>query len=132
MDKGWWDKYLTEVNEVFCGRRFSTNNFPAMYKIIYIPNFKSYQNSGANAISLALHGGAKKVVLLGYDCQKTEGMSHWHGDHPRGLHNAKQIDRWPELFKRLRDDNPDSEIVNASRQTALDMFPKIPIERVLC
>jgi hypothetical protein len=115
------------------GQRFSTNKFPESYQVTHLPkeHFNAYGNSGAGAISLALNGGAEKVVLLGFDCQRTDGKSHWHGDHPRNLANAKQIDKWPALFKRLRNDFPDSEIINSSRQTALDMFPKIPIEDAL-
>jgi hypothetical protein len=133
MDKGWWDLHLTEVNEHFVGQRFSINNLPSRYKTTHLneSHFKSYGNSGAGAVSLALFGDAKKVVMLGFDCQFTGGASHWHGDHPRGLWNARQIDRWPKLFESLKNDNPEACIVNASRVTALNCFPKIPLEMAL-
>ena len=69
--------------------------------------------------------------MLGFDCQHTGGQAHWHGNHPRGLANARQIDRWPDLFKSLRNDHPDAEIINASRVTALDCFPRANIEELL-
>jgi len=124
---------LNEVNRDFVGQRFSTNNLPAKFMSTYLSpaKFKAYGNSGAGGVSLALFGDAARVIMLGFDCQHTGGQAHWHGNHPRGLANAKQIDRWPALFKQLRDDHPDAEIINASRVTALDMFPRKDIEDLL-
>jgi hypothetical protein len=133
MDRDWWDTYIQEVREIFVGERFSTNKLPESYQVTYLNKqyFNAYSNSGAGAVSLALAGAAKKVVLLGYDCQKTEGKAHWHGNHPKHLANAKQIDKWPALFQKLRDDYPEAEIINSTRITALDMFPKVPLENAL-
>jgi len=40
-------------------------------------------NSGYQAINLAVHLGAKTIVLLGYDMKRSEdGNHHWFGDHP--------------------------------------------------
>jgi len=121
------------VNRDFVGQRFCTNNLPAKYMTTYLnpAKFNAYGNSGAGGVSLALFGDAERVIMLGFDCQHTDGKAHWHGNHPRGLANAKQIDRWPALFKRLRDDHPDAEIINASRVTALDMFPRKNLEDLL-
>jgi hypothetical protein len=69
--------------------------------------------------------------MLGFDCQHTNGQAHWHGNHPQGLANARQIERWPKLFQQLRDDHPDVDIVNASRQTALTCFPLEKLENAL-
>ena len=40
------------------------------------------RNSGFAAINLAVHYGAAKIVLLGYDMQAHSGKSHFFGDHP--------------------------------------------------
>lgn len=93
--------------------------------------FKAYGNSGAGCISLALFGDAARVIMLGFDCQHTGGQAHWHGNHPRGLANAKQIDRWPKLFEQLKNDHPEAEIFNASRETALTCFERVALEDVL-
>ena len=82
-------------------------------------------------IALALAGDADRVVMVGFDCQHTGGQAHWHGNHPRGLTNAAQIPKWPALFKRLREAHPNAIIYNASRVTALDVFPRIPLEDAL-
>jgi hypothetical protein len=93
--------------------------------------FKAYGNSGAGCVSLALFGDAARVIMLGFDCQHTGGQAHWHGNHPRGLANAKQIDRWPKLFEQLKNDHPEAEILNASRETALTCFERVALEDVL-
>ncbi|MGA4815964.1 hypothetical protein ACPA9J_15885 [Pseudomonas aeruginosa] len=50
---------------------------------------------------MAIARGAKRIILLGYDMQKTNGQSHWHGDHPKGLGSAGKIAEWPSEFERL-------------------------------
>ena len=132
MDKAWWDIYYNDVNENFDGQLFTCNpikhdNIPKLNRNY----FKGFGNSGANAVSLAYHGGAKKIILLGYDCQKTEGQTHWHGDHVKGLGNATRIEIWPEKFKLLSEYCNDCNIVNATRQTALNCFPKTTIYEAL-
>ena len=51
----------------------------------------------------AMAGGAKRVVMLGYDCQHTGGRAHWHPDHGGHLGNAKTIDRWWSAYAALRE-----------------------------
>jgi len=82
-------------------------------------------------VSLAIARGAKRVILVGYDMQRTNGMSHWHGDHPKGLGNAGKIAEWPAEFERMAKKNPGIEIVNCSRETALTCFPRRGLEEML-
>lgn len=133
MDRQWWDVHLAEVNEKFKGQRYSNNPLSTKYNVIKLPNssFRAYGNSGAAAISLAATSGAKRIIMLGYDCQKTDGKAHWHGDHPKQLGNAGMIARWPAKFAELRRDLRSVEIVNCSRATALDMFERMDLEDAL-
>lgn len=92
-----------------------------------------FSNSGAAAVSLAAARGARRIVMLGYDCQRTGGKAHWHADHGGGLGNTGSLDKWPALFAqlaahcaRLR-----VQVVNASRETALTCFPRQPLEQAL-
>lgn len=90
-------------------------------------------NSGYQALSLAVLFGASKIMLLGYDMQKTGGRSHWHGDHPRGMGNGGNFEGWVKRFDRL---SPlirakGVEVINATRQTALKCFPRLKIEEAL-
>lgn len=93
-------------------------------------NLGCYGNSGIGAISLAILGGAKKVILLGYDCSATGGKAHWHGDHVAGLDNARRIDEWPKLFNNFAA-NVTTNIINSTRTTVLTAFPKISLEEAL-
>ena len=88
-------------------------------------------NSGYQAINLAYHLGAEKVILLGYDMQTTDGKAHWFGHHPDKVVSnhksfARHFDSLADHAKRLN-----LEIVNCSRQTALTCFERKPLETVL-
>lgn len=93
---------------------------------------KAFGNSGAGAIALAAKAAASRVILLGYDCQKTGGMVHHHGDHPEGLGNAGSMPKWPAQFANLAAAMKGVEVINCSRETALTAFPRGELESVLC
>lgn len=133
MDRQWWEEHHKEVMKDFVGERFSNNPLPVGYGVTKLPTakFKAFGNSGAACVSLAHHLGAKRIVMLGFDCQKTNGMSHWHGDHPKNLGNAGAIARWPAKFRELAKHVAGVEVINASRATALDMFPRQTLEQAL-
>ena len=124
---------MNEVNATFKGARFSTNPMHRRFQITKLaPSaFNAYGNSGAGCISLAAQGEAKRIILLGYDCQKTDNKAHWHGDHPPSLGNAGQINHWHEKFARQAKDLGNHEIINCSRATALTCWPRANLEDVL-
>ena len=113
------------------GARYSTNLLEK-YNVTQLLDFECYGNSGAACIRLAAMAGARRIVLLGYDCQKTGGKSHWHGDHPWPLGNAGRADRWRERFGRLAVDLTNVEVINCSRHTALTCWPRAKLEDVIC
>ncbi len=90
-------------------------------------------NSGYQAINLAVHLGAIKVVLLGYDMQATNGKSHWFGEHPSPLARGSQYSRFRRHFATLPKPLQAAgvTVVNASRVTALTAFPCLPLEEAL-
>ncbi|WP_440221842.1 hypothetical protein ACQQ2N_12160 [Dokdonella sp. MW10] len=91
-------------------------------------------NSGFAAASLALHFGASRIVLLGYDMQLTGGRTHHHGDHRAGLGNpdADKLRTWCTRFAQLAAELPVGvEIVNATRATALECFPRRDLDACL-
>lgn len=93
---------------------------------------KTLRNSGAGAINLAAHLGAKSIVLLGYDCQHTGGKTHWHGNHPKGLGNAGKVNDWPAQFATLATKLCAVNIINCTRDTRLNCWPKKSLEETLC
>jgi len=87
-------------------------------------------NSGYQCINLAYLWGAARIVLLGFDMQRTGGMSHWFGDHPPGLANGSPYEQWVQRFDKLAADlrQEDVEVINATKETALKCFKRVPIE----
>lgn len=76
-------------------------------------------NSGYQAIHLAMHFGAKRIVLLGYDM---------HGDHFFGSHPDKSrppfalcLSKFPTLVEPLK--TAGVEIVNCTPGSHIDCFP---------
>lgn len=92
-------------------------------------------NSGFAAVNLAVLLGAARVVLVGYDMQRA-------GGDPRGaLHfypcagtvGRGEFATWLRIFQTLP---PALEavgvtVVNASRVTALEVFPRVELEAAL-
>ena len=126
-DAKWWLNYLDETRK-FKGLKVTHN--PTVYSDVISLNeqvwFEPYGNSGSAAISLAINMGAKNIILLGYECSKTNNKSHWHNDHPedKGLSNCKSIDRWPKQFEQVANHAKHKQvnIINCSRNTALKCF----------
>jgi hypothetical protein len=87
-------------------------------------------NSGYQAINLAYHFGAKKIILLGYDMQIGK-RSHWFGEHPNGVRS--NYTDFLHHFKTIAAQLPalDLEIINCTRVTALNCFPTANLESVL-
>ena len=90
-------------------------------------------NSGYQAINLAYLFGAVKIVLLGFDMQRTGGLSHWHGNHPaainRDLPVTTFLKKFPDLARDLEAEGV--EVINATRETALECFKKVDLEEAL-
>lgn len=128
MDRAWWVRYAGEVGRHFEGVPVSPLAGCPVAR--YVP-FRHFENSGAGAISLAAHLGATRVLMLGYDCQRTGGKAHWHGDHPAGLGNAGSLAKWPAIFEKLASVLVGTEIINCSRDTALACFPRVRLEDAL-
>lgn len=91
------------------------------------------QNSGYQAINLAVHFGAKKIVLLGFDMKPSpDGAFRWHGAHRYG-NTAPPFAQFLPRFKSLVDplQRMGVSVVNCSRVTVLDVFPQMSIDEAL-
>jgi hypothetical protein len=96
-------------------------------------------NSGHMAIQYAVDQGAKNIVLLGFDQQKTNGEAHCHADHPKfkdngqrtNMANAGGVGAWPRLMDRTAKDLKERgvKVINLSRETALTCFPRMTVEK---
>jgi len=85
------------------------------------------RNSGYQAINLAVHLGAARILLLGYDMQG----DHYFGHHPDQSRPPFGVclKRFQTLVKPLRD--LQVAVINCTRKTALTCFPCQPLEEAL-
>ncbi len=92
---------------------------------------KSGRNSGYQAINLAVHYGAARIVLLGYDMQPSGGKSHFFGDHPNKQQSPYAMFRraFQALVRPL--EKAGVTVVNCSRHTALTAFPTADLRATL-
>lgn len=92
------------------------------------------RNTGAAAINLAVHFGAARVLLLGYDMDATDDAhSHWFGAHPKGLRGGSPYALFRQMFAAMVQPLQAAgiEVINCSRHTALTCFPRRPLAEVL-
>lgn len=120
---------MAEVREAFRGELWAPMLMDRVKRVRF--DMPTPRNSGAGAIALAAQMGAERIVLLGYDAQKTGGRAHWHGDHPKGLGNAGTVAKWPEQFRAVIGSLRGARVINASRATALTCFPRQSLEAAL-
>lgn len=90
------------------------------------------QNSGYQAINLAVHLGATRIVLLGFDMWRgPNGEQNWFGPHP--IHVPSPYPIFLHMFSTIVEPLKAAgvEVVNASRFTVLSAFPRVALEDVL-
>ena len=132
-DTGWW-RYHAQDALKFQGLKVTAHEsceFPAVKLLKRSgdlgfdpdPRFiRTGGNSGYQALHIAIHAGAARVLLLGYDMNASAG-AHWHGQHPRPLRNTdpETYKRWVSRFSALS--GRGAEILNCTPGSALTCFP---------
>ena len=90
------------------------------------------RSSGHLALSLAINLGAKRCVLLGFDCRFVDGRSHFHSENNRTTALTYSSDflpawnGWGDAARRAG-----VEVVNATPNSAIIEFPYKPLAEVL-
>jgi hypothetical protein len=100
---------------------------------------KDGNNSGYASLHLAMKLGARKIILLGYDFKKDGEQTHWHEGHTdeRGKSIAvgprTYEDKMLPYFISLQQKAIEvgTEIINASPNSKLELWPKKELEDVL-
>lgn len=129
MDWNWWKNYERAVRlEGFAGERVTCAD--RVQGALKFPH-DGVRFSGEGALLLAVSRGATRVILLGYDCQKTAGRAHHHGSHLKGMGNAGKVNDWPGYLLETALRIEGVEVVNCSRETVLNVFPRARLEDVL-
>lgn len=142
-DRGaWWTTYGPALAE-FAGLRYTLDPHAARWATVlkntgwtglesHPDGLRTGKNSGYQAINLAVHVGASRIVLLGYDLQAEGDRDHFFGAHPyRTKPNAYRDfrDMFETLVEPLR--QLGIVVVNATRRTALACFPQASLEEAL-
>ncbi len=93
------------------------------------------RNGGYQAINLGVHLGAKRILLLGYDMRAdARGRTHWFGDHEdwptrASIFAGVMLPCFATLVEPLEELGV--EVINCTPHSALDVFPKAPLEESL-
>lgn len=143
-DAAWWIHKKPE----FAGLRFSLDaNANRVEGVILLrrtgesgiesdpTGLRSGRNSGAAAINLAVHFGAARILLLGYDMSTPRGEKHSHffGSHKFPLRGGSPYPLFRqmigEMAKELKALNV--EVINCSRHTELSCFPRQALAEAL-
>ncbi|MFA5655958.1 MAG: hypothetical protein WDA37_04370 [Dysgonamonadaceae bacterium] len=96
------------------------------------------KNSGAAAISLAVHTGAKRIFLLGFDMRYDETHEqHWHSVYKRNIVESKKnkspFHQHLIGFTQIARDagKLGVQIYNVSPNSAITTLPKITLEEAI-
>lgn len=91
-------------------------------------------NSGFQALNLAVQFGARRIILVGFDCSLKEGV-HWHGKHGQGLMNPshKQVERWRLTLDSQAEElqRRGVEVINCSPTSTLQNYTRLPLDIAL-
>jgi len=108
------------------GRRAQYEGFSLDPEVIHYGD-----NSGFQAINLALLLGSPYIVLIGFDLSSKNGH-HFFGKHEGSLHNQEKFERWvPEFDKAAEMLPPEITIINATPGTAMHSFPEMSLVQAI-
>lgn len=126
-DLAWWKEYGGEIDVP--ADRWTCSSQAARLYGLKVHKAGGEYNSGLRAVQLAIHLGAEKVLLLGYDASVKAG-SHWHGAHLRTKNpDETRCEKWRRQFSKL--DTKGAEVINCTPGSAIECFPKMPLSEAL-
>lgn len=99
-------------------------------------------NTGAAAINLAVHLGASKIFLLGFDMDidPKNNMQHWHNLYSKGpvaphddrrrrkLPFGRHLQGFPVIAEDIK--KRGVQIINVSPESTITCFPKMTIKQI--
>lgn len=141
-DARWWRTHHATLGEDVTTLRYSLESAASPWATV-LRNTGDYgletnptglrtgRNSGYQAINLAVHLGARRIVLLGYDlAPAADGRAHWFGAHPWTTRPWEELGPFfrpyfASLVEPLR--ALGIAVLNATRRTALSCFPTVDL-----
>jgi hypothetical protein len=90
------------------------------------------QNSGYQALNIAILSGAKKILLLGYDMHYPNGKSHAHNGHEVKIAEHSYI-RYAKNFSSMQHQlrNLDVQVINCTPGSKINCFTFSTVEKEL-
>ena len=88
-------------------------------------------NSGFQALNIAVLSSCAPIVLLGFDMKMSGSRRHWFGDHPGALNKGSPYQVFASAFNEAAQRHPEFEIYNATRDSALECFPRAALRDVI-
>lgn len=148
-DRGWWDYHGHAVLSGFRGEKWTSTtrsnradddkiawgklDLYGLKTVLGIPEegfsfepgvIHYGNNSGFQAVGLALQFGAKEIRLAGFDMRKHGARSHFFGEHPPELNVPSNYGAFVDDFKRgAASLPPDRRVVCCTPGSALNCFP---------
>ena len=137
-DRDWWNLYGMDAMRLQ-GEKWTRDEWSARrYRVQHIRGVMGDGlctepgavhlggNSGYQAVNLAYHLGAKRIILLGFDMRHDGKQVHWHPDHATQLNApVSHIRAWIRHFEPMAADlkRAGVKVVNATPRSALPWFP---------
>lgn len=143
-DLKWWNSRREQIKRIWKGRYIiSLDNqlagVWALHKTGQIGlelnpgGLRTGANSGYQAINLAVHFGVKRIVLLGYDMKVSGSWMHWNirPERTTPIKQQTTLDSFNSYFPHLKEplEALGVEVVNATPDSALTVWPKVPLEK---
>jgi hypothetical protein len=134
-DYKWWNHHFEDIvfagemwtQDIHARREFGLNWVLGKAKAGFGKDCVHFgSHSGYQAINLAYLWGAKRIILLGYDCRSIGGKAHWFGQHAAGLNQQQGFITWLTHYQQLADDLSAEgvEVINATPESAINVFTK--------
>jgi len=84
-------------------------------------------NSGFQAVNLAILHGARYIVLVGFDMRHVDGKAHFFGDHPVNLFQRREYESFARQFDKAP--APDGvTIINATPNSGVRCYPLMDLD----
>lgn len=145
----WWETHIDAVREVHLAMLFSQDEKACdMYGLWYVPsrpepglsadagyihNGGPGGHSGFQLLNLAAHLGARRIVLLGYDCRTAPAPRLAAYGGQAVAQDSGYFGDWVDAYRAARDhlEELGIEVINCSPDSAIDAFPRSRIGAVL-
>jgi hypothetical protein len=148
-DRGWWRKTLRSAVDLpsrrYCVGQSKGKADPVPSTSLRVDvlvntgddgieadpsGLRTGQNSGYAAVNLALHLGASRILLLGYNMQRVKGRAHFFADavaiHSPYRQFVEHFNRAASVLKAMG-----VTVVNCTTDSALACFPRMTLQDAL-